>query len=141
MTAAGSSWPGGSAVWCGVVKNLTLTPDEKGAPAHIQAIVPDITTRKRIEGEPARRAVHDPLTDLPNRALLADRLTPALTGAGAHPRGRWRCCSSTSTTSRSSTTASDADAAMLAATSRGRARLEAVNELRGVVVTAGRRAG
>jgi hypothetical protein len=62
--------------------------------------------------------------------------------------------SSTSTTSSSSTTASDADAAMLAATSRGRARhaffdaalrgrerLEAVNELRGVVVTAGRRAG
>jgi diguanylate cyclase (GGDEF)-like protein/PAS domain S-box-containing protein len=69
--------PDGTAAW--VLKNLTLTPDESGAPAHLQAIVHDITARKRIEKELARRATHDPLTDLPNRTLLADRLTHSLT--------------------------------------------------------------
>ena len=34
--------------------------------------------RKRIEGALAHRALHDPLTRLPNRALLADRLRLAL---------------------------------------------------------------
>ncbi|MCW2566419.1 MAG: hypothetical protein JWN54_516 [Mycobacterium sp.] len=75
--------PDGSAVW--VLKNLTLTPGEGGTPAHLQAIVQDITARKRIEAELARRATHDPLTDLPNRALLADRLTRCLTGPDRTP--------------------------------------------------------
>jgi diguanylate cyclase (GGDEF)-like protein/PAS domain S-box-containing protein len=69
--------PDGSTV--SVLKNLSLTPDEDGAPLHIQAIVQDVTARRRIEAELARRATHDPLTDLPNRMLLADRLTQSLT--------------------------------------------------------------
>jgi diguanylate cyclase (GGDEF)-like protein len=38
----------------------------------------DVSDRKRAELELAHRAVHDPLTDLPNRALLSERLIEAL---------------------------------------------------------------
>jgi diguanylate cyclase (GGDEF)-like protein/PAS domain S-box-containing protein len=40
--------------------------------------VDDITERKAADEELLRRATHDPLTGLPNRLLLADRLTTAL---------------------------------------------------------------
>ncbi|HEV7754677.1 MAG TPA: hypothetical protein VGO94_02355, partial [Mycobacteriales bacterium] len=126
------------------MKNLTLTPDEKARRPTSRRSCRTSRPASASRGSWPGAAAHDPLTDPPNRALLADRLTPALTGAGAHPRGRRRCCSSPSTTSSSSTTASDADAALLAATSRGparhaffdaalrgrgRERLEAVDEL------------
>jgi diguanylate cyclase (GGDEF)-like protein len=38
----------------------------------------DITERKKAEEELTRRATHDPLTGLPNRALIRERLTSAL---------------------------------------------------------------
>jgi len=38
----------------------------------------DVSDRKHAELELAYRAVHDPLTDLPNRALLSERLVAAL---------------------------------------------------------------
>jgi diguanylate cyclase (GGDEF)-like protein len=38
----------------------------------------DVSDRKRAELELAHRAVHDPLTDLPNRALLSERMVAAL---------------------------------------------------------------
>lgn len=38
----------------------------------------DITARKRAEEQLTHRALHDPLTDLPNRALLLDRLEQAI---------------------------------------------------------------
>jgi len=41
----------------------------------------DITERKLAEEETTHRALHDPLTDLPNRLLLGDRLEHALSHA------------------------------------------------------------
>jgi len=38
----------------------------------------DVTERKRAEAELTRRATHDPLTGLPNRALIRERLANAL---------------------------------------------------------------
>jgi diguanylate cyclase (GGDEF)-like protein/PAS domain S-box-containing protein len=42
----------------------------------------DLTAWKRTEQELMHRAFHDPLTDLPNRSLLMDRLSQALARSG-----------------------------------------------------------
>ncbi|HSN67973.1 MAG TPA: HAMP domain-containing protein, partial [Thermoanaerobaculia bacterium] len=54
--------------------------------AQFEAILLDVTDRKRAELEVEYRAYHDPLTDLPNRNLLRDRLEVAV----AHARRRER---------------------------------------------------
>ncbi len=45
----------------------------------------DIAQRKQAEEELAHRALHDPLTDLPNRMLFMDRLSHALAGSQRRP--------------------------------------------------------
>ncbi|TAL46915.1 MAG: EAL domain-containing protein, partial [Methylovulum sp.] len=49
--------------------------DKAGDVQYLSTIVRDITERKRFEAELHHQATHDTLTQLPNRFLLADRLT------------------------------------------------------------------
>ncbi|MBM2809633.1 MAG: putative signaling protein [Chloroflexi bacterium] len=54
---------------------------EAGRVVGAMGIARDITDRKRIEQMLEHRALHDSLTDLPNRALLHDRLEQAIHSA------------------------------------------------------------
>ena len=51
---------------------------EEGRVSEITLLIEDITARKALEDELAHRALHDPLTGLPNRALFLDHLEHAL---------------------------------------------------------------
>jgi diguanylate cyclase (GGDEF)-like protein/PAS domain S-box-containing protein len=55
-------------------------------PVRFVATLTDITRSKKLEDELRHRAYHDPLTDLPNRALFADRLRVAISQAQRHKR-------------------------------------------------------
>lgn len=56
----------------------TLVRDQHGQPKSIFAIKSDITDRKLAEEEIRQLAFYDPLTKLPNRRLLIDRLEKAI---------------------------------------------------------------
>lgn len=60
---------------------ITAVCDEAGLITHYVATHTDITLRKATEDEVKRLAFFDPLTNLPNRRLLADRLHQAVTHA------------------------------------------------------------
>ena len=57
-----------------VVSNLLDAPDIRGVVTNSR----DVTERKRAEAALSYQAFHDPLTDLPNRALIMQRLGHAL---------------------------------------------------------------
>jgi diguanylate cyclase (GGDEF)-like protein/PAS domain S-box-containing protein len=66
----------GSVIW--VHSAASLVRDEDGAPGFVILMLQDVTSRKLAEQELSHRALHDPLTGLPNRDLLYDRLQMAL---------------------------------------------------------------
>ena len=55
--------------------------DQRGQLTNYVAVFSDITARKASEGRMRHLALHDALTDLPNRALLTERLGQALVRA------------------------------------------------------------
>ncbi|MGE5758095.1 MAG: bacteriohemerythrin [Sideroxydans sp.] len=60
---------------------ISLVRDEKGAPDYFISAIQDITERKQAEQQISYMAYHDKLTGLPNRALLFDRLSQAMSQA------------------------------------------------------------
>ena len=70
-----------------VHRRAEVIRDEAGEPLRIVGTVHDITERKALEDRLEHRALHDPLTDLPNRTLFVDRLGQAL-GRTRRQRGR-----------------------------------------------------
>jgi diguanylate cyclase (GGDEF)-like protein/PAS domain S-box-containing protein len=63
-------------------RDLRSEPDIAGLVLNAR----DVTERKRLESELAHRAYYDSLTELPNRALLIDRLEQALARASRSGR-------------------------------------------------------
>jgi len=62
----------------------SIIRDENGAPSSLVILLHDITERRQHEEELRRLAIHDPLTQLPNRTLFFDRLNLALSQARRH---------------------------------------------------------
>jgi diguanylate cyclase (GGDEF)-like protein/PAS domain S-box-containing protein len=57
---------------------ISLSPLQTSRGILVSAAVRDITERRRIEAALKRQTLHDAMTGLPNRVLLADRLDQAL---------------------------------------------------------------
>jgi diguanylate cyclase (GGDEF)-like protein/PAS domain S-box-containing protein len=60
--------------------NLLYEPAVQGVVAHVR----DITDRRTVESALEYRALHDPLTGLPNRALVVDRLSQTFASVRRH---------------------------------------------------------
>ncbi len=60
--------------------------DDAGRKVRIVGTLQDVTARKCLEAKLAHQAFHDPLTGLPNRALLLNRLREALAGGWRRAR-------------------------------------------------------
>ena len=66
--------------------NISSVKDEAGVTTHFVGTFNDITLRKAAEDEIRNLAFYDPLTQLPNRRLLLDRLEQALAAGNRHKR-------------------------------------------------------
>ena len=89
-----------SGTWCGEVWNrrkngdiypewltITAVKSAEATTSHYVATLTDITQRKQAEDEIRNLAFYDPLTRLPNRRLLLERLQRALGSAGRRDEG------------------------------------------------------
>ena len=70
-----------------VLLSISVIYDQQGAVRHYIAVFADITLMKEQEARLDRMAHHDPLTQLPNRVLLGDRMRVAI--AQATRSGQW----------------------------------------------------
>ncbi len=57
---------------------LTIWPIDTGGEIRFNALVDDISTRRKLEDQLREQALHDPLTTLANRVLFVDRIHHAL---------------------------------------------------------------
>ncbi len=65
---------------------ITAVKNDLGNTTHFVGTFTDITSRKTAENEIKNLAFYDPLTSLPNRRLLLDRLEQALAARSRHQR-------------------------------------------------------
>jgi diguanylate cyclase (GGDEF)-like protein/PAS domain S-box-containing protein len=72
----------GHEVWAQI--GVSAVREEDGSVSYFIAQTHDVTERRRFQDELAHRALHDPLTGLPNRALFLDRLGHALVRSRRH---------------------------------------------------------
>ncbi|HEY2723994.1 MAG TPA: EAL domain-containing protein [Pseudonocardiaceae bacterium] len=72
----------GEVLWAQL--SATLVREEDGSPRFGVAMAEDVTDRHRLQSRLQHQALHDPLTQLPNRALFLDRLSRVF--AGTTPR-------------------------------------------------------
>lgn len=75
--------PGGAVRWLRSRGRVEL--DAAGQPLRVLGTAQDITEQKTAEDALLYQAFHDPLTGLPNRPLLLDRLGQALKRLARHP--------------------------------------------------------
>ncbi|WP_095054466.1 phosphodiesterase DibA [Pseudomonas sp. Irchel s3b2] len=68
-------------------QTIRLIHDDQGQFSQYVAVFSDISAIKNSEHELTHLAHHDPLTDLPNRLLLTDRVGQAVASAQVHKRG------------------------------------------------------
>lgn len=72
----------GTHIW--ISENAHAVRNSDGAIVYYEGIVEDITERRRYQTLLQHQATHDPLTGLPNRNLLDDRLQQAISVASRH---------------------------------------------------------
>jgi diguanylate cyclase (GGDEF)-like protein/PAS domain S-box-containing protein len=78
-------WDGGDAEMHWMLVNYTPL-EGNGGPSVVVASLTDVTERRRAEQQVAFLAYHDPLTELPNRTLLAEHLEQGLARARRYGR-------------------------------------------------------